>query len=80
MQVINYNNINNNNKIITEIENDSRVSGVTTFSDSQGMMLGNKISEGVIIKGIDHSRKTVSNLDSKVIDGSINFLIKDFLF
>ena len=39
VQVINYNNINNNNKIINEIENDSRVSGVTTFSDSQGMML-----------------------------------------
>ena len=79
VQVINYNKININNKIINELENDSRVSGVTTFADSQGMMLSNKIAEGVIIKGIDHVReKAVSNLASNVIDGSINFLIKDF--
>ena len=80
VQVINYNKINNNKKIINEIENDTRVSGVTTFSDSQGMMLSNKMSEGVIIKGIDHVReKTVSNLAANVIDGSINFLIKQLL-
>ena len=79
VQVINYNKININNKIISELENDFRVSGVTTFSDSQGMMLSNKIAQGVVIKGIDHVReKTVSNLASNVIDGSINFLIKDF--
>lgn len=55
VQVINYNKININNKIINELENDIRVSGVTTFSDSQGMMLSNKIAEGVVIKGIDRS-------------------------
>ena len=80
VQVINYNKININNTIINELENDTLSVGVTTFSDSQGMMLSNKIAQGVIIKGIDHVReKTVSNLASNVIDGSI-FLIKNFSF